>query len=614
MPPIRSRVLRPDWILAAMLVLASLLVLPSHTAQAAGPSDRSDINQEDQNEKTSDRARARSNGDVSPDRLVVVYASESAVDDSTRARARQESGGKLLTASSPLRRDIIRVQNGDAAQVAVRLRSLPGVVAAYPDQIAHKSAESTPWGVTKIGGPTAWPTSTGAGVTVAVLDCGIHKTHEDIGAARVTLEIDYTGSAYGADDRCNHGTHVAGTIGATTNNGIGVSAVAPGVTFINGKVMDDSGSGFFSDIESGIAWAANNGAKVINMSLGAFIACPASTAAATNYAWSKGVVIVAAAGNDGQNGESAPANCPNVIGVAATDSLDQKASFSNYGKNVELAGPGVGILSTVNPDINAGVLYASFNGTSMAAPHAAGVAAAVWASSHGTSATAVRQRMYDTADKIAGTGANWQYGRLNMAAAVRPISPDFSLAASPASVTINAGASATSSVTVTRIDGLADVVTLTPTAPSGLTVTPASSTSSPVTFTIGSTLSTLAGNYTVTVTGVSGVLSHVVTIAVTVSTVSTVPGAPVLGTPTEGNRTVTVNWAAPSNGGSPITGYRIYRGRTSGGETLLTTVGNVASYRDSQLTNGSTYYYRVAAVNAVGTGLQSNEVSATPHR
>ena len=106
-----------------MLVLASLLVLPSHTAQAAGPSDRSDINQEDQNEKTSDRARARSNGDVSPDRLVVVYASESAVDDSTRARARQESGGKLLTASSPLRRDIIRVQNGDAAQVAVRLRS-----------------------------------------------------------------------------------------------------------------------------------------------------------------------------------------------------------------------------------------------------------------------------------------------------------------------------------------------------------------------------------------------------------------------------------------------------------------------------------------------------------
>ncbi len=106
-----------------MLVLASVLALSSHTAQAAGPSDRGDINSEDQNEKTSDRARARSNGDVSPDRLVVVYASESAVDDSTRARVRQESGGKLLTASSPLRRDIIRVQNGDAAQVAVRLRS-----------------------------------------------------------------------------------------------------------------------------------------------------------------------------------------------------------------------------------------------------------------------------------------------------------------------------------------------------------------------------------------------------------------------------------------------------------------------------------------------------------
>ena len=545
---------------------------------------------------------------------MVVYTTESQVDDPARGRARQASGGALLTASRSLRRDVIRVGGGDAARVAARIRNLPGVADAYPDLVAHKTAESTPWGLTTIGAPTAWATSTGLGVKVAVLDCGIHKTHPDIGIARVVNEIDYTGSAYGADDRCNHGTHVAGTIGATTGNGIGVSSVAPGVTFMNGKVLSDAGSGFFADIEAGIKWAADNGAKVINMSLGAQAACPSSTAAATNYAWNLGVVIVAAAGNNGVGTESTPANCPNVIGVAATTSTDTKASFSNYGTAVELAGPGVGILSTVNPDINGGIEYANFSGTSMATPHAAGVAAALWTSSHNTSATSVRQRMYDSADKIAGTGTFWKYGRLNMAAAVAPAVPDFSLAASPASLTINAGASATSNVTVTLLGGLTGPVTLTPTAPSGLTVTPASSTSSPASFTIGSTLATAPGTYTVTVTGVSGALTHAVTIAVTVRTV---PGAPTIGTPTVGNRSVTVRWTAPSsNGGSPITAYRIYRSTTSGAEVLLTTVnnGSATSYQNTGLSNGTTYYYKVAAVNAAGTGPQSGETSATPHR
>ena len=98
------------------------------------------------------------------------------------------------------------------------------------------------------------------------------------------------------DDLCNHGTHVAGTIAATMNNETGVVGVAPRAELLNGKVLDDSGAGFFSDIDRGIQWAADKGARVINLSINADIRCPTSTAAAVNYAWSRGVIVVAAGG------------------------------------------------------------------------------------------------------------------------------------------------------------------------------------------------------------------------------------------------------------------------------------------------------------------------------
>ena len=128
--------------------------------------------------------------------------------------------------------------------------------------------------------------------------------------------------------------------------------------------------------------------------------------------------MVAAAGNYGASGATTPANCQNVIGVAATDASDQLASFSNYGPEVDLGAPGVSILSTVNPDLNGGALYAWFDGTSMASPHVAGSAALLWATAYGSSAAAVRDRLFSTADAVPGTGSLWTYGRLNAASAV----------------------------------------------------------------------------------------------------------------------------------------------------------------------------------------------------
>jgi len=129
-------------------------------------------------------------------------------------------------------------------------------------------------------------------------------------------------------------------------------------------------------------------------------------------------VLVAAAGNSGAIGALAPANCLNVIGVAATDAKDTRAVWSNYGAEVDVAAPGVNILSTVNPDLNSGSEYASFSGTSMATPHVSGVAALVWATSLGTGPAAVRDRLFATADHVNGTGTYWTYGRINAASAV----------------------------------------------------------------------------------------------------------------------------------------------------------------------------------------------------
>jgi thermitase len=397
---------------------------------------------DDATQKAADLQRAEANGGVSPDRLVVIYADATPLNDPIRLLTRRTAGGTLLRAEASIPRDVLRVT--DATFAAERVRHIAGVRDAYTDRIASIAMSvndpllRNEWGLAKIQAATAWDVSQGAGVKVAVLDCGIHATHPDL-AGKVVLERNFTASPT-TDDLCNHGTHVAGTIGAVTNNATGVAAVAPGTTILNGKVLGDSGSGFFSDIDTAIQWAADSGAKVINMSLGGSIPCPTGTQLAANYAWNRGVVLVAAAGNFGGSGAIAPANCQNVIGAAATNSKDAKAAFSNYGTEVDVAAPGVGIDSTVNPALNAGKEYASFSGTSMASPHVAGVLALIWATSYGTGPAAVRDRLFATADAVAGTGASWTYGRINATAAVAGALPPPvvgpSPPAAPGSVTV----------------------------------------------------------------------------------------------------------------------------------------------------------------------------------
>jgi thermitase len=439
-----------------VLIIASLLMGLSPAsltlAQVDNPTD-------DPTQKAGDLQRALARGGVSPDRLVVVYDLATPPGDTVRLNVRRQVGGQLLQADSAVGRDVIRVQGDSADVVAQRVRPLSGVRDAYADPVASVALSvndpylRSEWGLATILAPTAWDTSQASGVAGAVLDCGVHGSHPDL-AGKVILEQNFS-SALTTDDRCNHGTHVAGTIAAVTNNGIGVAAVAPAAKILNGKVLNDNGSGFFSDIDLGIEWAADHGARVINMSLGGATPCPTGTQMAANYAWNKGVILVAAAGNSGASGALAPANCLNVIGVAATDAKDTRAVWSNYGAQVDVAAPGVSIRSTVNPDLNGGSQYAYFSGTSMATPHVSGVAALLWATSFGTGPATVRDRLFTTADHINGTGTSWTYGRINAASALAgagaPMTPaapsGLTAQAVPHQIRLNWVASATPSMT-----------------------------------------------------------------------------------------------------------------------------------------------------------------------
>lgn len=278
-----------------------------------------------------------------------------------------------------------------------------------------------------INAPTAWVTTPG-GVRVAILDTGINENHLDL-IGKVVAHQDFTGSSSSYNDIYGHGTHVAGIVAANTNNSRGVAGVCPECSLLNGKVLNDSGSGANSWIAKGIGWAVQNNAKVINMSLGG--PTKSSTLeSAVNTAWNSGVIVVAAAGNSNNPSKTYPAAYPNVIAVAATDNKDNKASFSSYGaKWVDVAAPGVYIYSTWKnsssaskpyPDCNADgtECYKYASGTSMATPMVAGVAGLVWSTGYGTSPSSVRTRIESKADPILGTGTYWSAGRVNAANAV----------------------------------------------------------------------------------------------------------------------------------------------------------------------------------------------------
>ncbi|HJV46027.1 MAG TPA: S8 family serine peptidase [Bacillota bacterium] len=243
------------------------------------------------------------------------------------------------------------------------LKSNPNIKVIEPDTVVKVKSQTLDWGVNKILAPNAWSSGyTGKGVNVAVVDSGI-APHSDLVVAGGVSFVSYTTSY--ADDN-GHGTHVAGIIGAR-NNTTGVVGVAPDANLYAVKVLGSDGSGYLSDVVSGIDWAINNHMDVVNLSLGS------TTDSYTLHqevdkAYNSGVLVVAAGGNDGgTNTVEYPAKYDSTIAVSAVDSNNQIASFSSTGPEIEVSAPGVSILSTY---LNNG--YATMSGTSMATPFVAG--------------------------------------------------------------------------------------------------------------------------------------------------------------------------------------------------------------------------------------------------
>ena len=275
------------------------------------------------------------------------------------------------------------------------------------------------WAWKKVQAYEAWTLETGGSVKIAIVDTGVAKSHEDL--PKVFAQRNFVNSSQNADDDNGHGTHVAGTIGALTNNGRGVSGANWRVRLLAAKVLDGSGSGTYAAVANGIIWAADNGAKVINLSLGG--TSPSSTLQnAVNYAWNKGAVLACAAGNSGTDDKLYPAAYDKCIAVAASNQNNARAGFSNYGAGwVDVAAPGVKILSTIPLATGWGTYaYDAWSGTSMATPHVAGLAGLIWASGRCGGAKCVRKRIEDRADAISGTGTFWKWGRINYYKAVKP--------------------------------------------------------------------------------------------------------------------------------------------------------------------------------------------------
>ncbi|MGA2435835.1 MAG: S8 family serine peptidase, partial [Bryobacteraceae bacterium] len=286
------------------------------------------------------------------------------------------------------------------------------------------------WGLHTINAASAWDTSTGAGIVVAVVDTGIDSTHPDI-AANVVPGWDFIGSTYTNPQQDNntmdvlgHGTHVAGTIAAIGNNDIGIIGVAWQAHVMPVKALDDTGSGLDSTLAPAIEYAANNGADVINASWGGE-GSDQTIADAVNYAYNMGMVFVAAAGNsDADANYFYPAGLWDVITVAASDPTDAIASFSNWGSKIDVAAPGVGILSLRAAGSTLGTIvgndYMVLDGTSMAAPHVSGLAALLLAKYPQYSNEDVRQAIRVSADNIGQPGfdMNFGYGRIDASAAV----------------------------------------------------------------------------------------------------------------------------------------------------------------------------------------------------
>ena len=609
-------------------------------------------------------------------------------------------GGAVRSHQAKLHSYRLKIRQGLAVSDAIALlQQNPDVLYAEPNVILHALATpsdpyyNNQYGPQRTQTDLAWDQwAPKAQVVIAIVDTGIDYTHPDLvnkidrDASGNLIGYNATGanahSNIGTDpiDDHGHGTHCAGIAAAEVNNGIGIAGIAGWASQVGGtsttstkvmpvKVLDSTGNGTTDTVAAGVTWAVDHGAQVISMSLGG--GGTTTLGNAVQYAWSKGCVVVAASGNSGAATPIYPAGYPNVISVAATDSSDALAYYSDYGSWVTVAAPGTGIYSTT-PTYSAGggftLNYGTLSGTSMATPHVAGEAALLAAQDPTLTNTQIRNLILNNVDPYSpyqGRTIAANAGRINVYRAVLAATPSSSPATS---IQINCGGPAYTSPTTGTwqadtnfVGGSTYAVTNSISGTSDPTLyqserygsfeysLPAANGNYILKLHFAETYYTVSGqrvfnvsvngtqvlsnfdvvaaggpnaavvkSFPISVTGgsVSLTFQSVVNLPI-LSAIELVPNgattpppaAPTALSATGGNAQVSLSWT----GSTGATSYNVKRGTATGGP-YAAVASNVAttSYTDTSVTNGTKYYYVVTAVGTGGESANSNEASATP--
>jgi len=367
----------------------------------------------------------------------LIVAFQPGVSEGQKAVVHGRRGGRSLRRGYGNAFDVVGVAAGHEEAAAQAYGDEPGVLYAEPNYRvqAHLSPNdpfySFQWHMPQVNAPTAWDVSTGTGVVVAVVDTGIKPNPAGDGFANpLVAGFDFINNDADPTDDEGHGTHVAGTVAQATNNGIGVTGVAFDARLMAVKVLDASGSGSVETVSNGIRFAADNGADVINLSLGRPPQFGESQTehAAVQYAVNKGVTVVASSGNDNsRNGIGCPACYEEAIAVGATRFDKKVPNYSNKGPGLDLVAPGGDSRDQNGDGYIDGVLQETFGsdgsysywfyiGTSMAAPHVSGAAALVLANGVGAGlagadrVAAVRSALETTAQDLGSAGYDTTYG------------------------------------------------------------------------------------------------------------------------------------------------------------------------------------------------------------
>lgn len=329
-----------------------------------------------------------------------------------------------------------------------------------PNLVTNDPYLGSAWHLNKIGAPQAWDYGMGKGVTIAILDSGVDAAHPDL-APRLVPGWNFYDNNSNTADVYGHGTMVAGSAAAASNNGIGVASVGGETSIMPLRVTDTSGAGYISMIANGIIYAADRGVRVANASF-AYLPSRSSVVSAGQYMKDKGGLVFVGAGNSGIDEGFTPTT--SLVPVSATDGNDLKTSWSSYGNFVSLAAPGAGVYTTTK-----GGGYSPISGTSIASPVAAGAAAVVLSVRPTLTSTQLESILFSTAVDLGSPGRDslYGYGRVNVAAAVSkalstPTSyldieaPSISIAAPLSGATVGGLApvdvSATDNVGVTKVE------------------------------------------------------------------------------------------------------------------------------------------------------------------